>query len=370
MRKISFLTVSVIVLAALSGCSLNSAQPQLLKAIDNTTKQAATLGVVLTDTLPDGTSVTEVHKPNSTFFVDSAVFNTDKSLKQISRKTPGDVLSLRGAFGFAKTPVDSTFDFASTTFKILSSKVSVDKKNYTLSLQLKDTTGSMGTINTDIVFLVQDDLVQSITLQKNLFSPDNPEEVCYYYPTGCSTQLALSYDRDTIDSLMKQALNLYETTQLHSELTVSNFEEIMTQMTETYGQYTSWTTTNTDQSAGSVFDQAGNKGVSWDQYGDPSVNFDSTNAQEYSNGPDRGFTSSVFFDTTDGGSTFFYDKVLSTVNGSTTTYEITNTDGSSVGSFTFVNGLLNSFIDNSIGVKEQYQVSPKADLALLTKKRN
>lgn len=46
------------------------------------------------------------------------------------------------------------------------------------------------------------------------------------------------------------------------------------------------------------------------------------------------------------------------------------TDASNVGLFTFVNGLLNSFIDNSIGVKEQYQVSPKADLALLTKKRN
>jgi len=370
MRKISFLAISMLVLAALSGCTLNSAAPQLIKAIDNTSKQASTLGVVLTDTLPDGSAISEVHKPNSTFFVDSAVFNNDNSLKQISRKTPGDVLSLQSSFGFAKASINSTVDFAATTFKVLSSSVTVDKKTYTLALKLKDTTGSMGTINTNIVFLVQDDLVQTITLQNNLFNPSNPEEVCLYYPTGCSTQIAIIYNQDTIDSLMKQALTLYETSQLHSQLAVTNFEEIMTQMNETYSQDSSWTTTNSDQSAGVVFDESSNKGVSWDQYGGQPVKFDAKKAQENTNGPDRGFTSSIFFDTTDGGSTFFYDKVLATVSGTTTTYDITNTDGSIVGSFTFVNGLLDSFIDNSIGVKEQYQVSPKADLALLAKKGN
>ena len=370
MRKISALLISAFLFTAVASCSLNSAAAKLLKAVDNTDKQAATLGVYATDTLPDGTSVTEVQFPSNPLFVDSAVFNTDGSLKQTSRKTPGDVLSLRSAFSFARASVNSDVDFASTTFKVESSEISENQGIYTLKLKLKDTTGSMGTVETKIDYVVKDDLVQSVAIQDNLYNKTNPEEVCLYYPTGCSIGITLSYDQETITNEMKQAIALYESTQLHDKLTVANFEEIMTQMTTSYNQLSSWTTTDSTQESGTIFDATSNQGVSWDQFGDPAVAFTAANSQESNNGPDRGFTATIFFDTTDGGSTFFYDKVSSSVSGNTTTYDVSNTDGSIVGSFIFTNGILSSIVDNTIGVKVQYQVNPKADLVLLKQKRS
>jgi hypothetical protein len=367
MRKTLVLLSALLLVTGITGCSANSSSAKLAKIISNTQKQMGTLGVLVTDTLPDGTTINEVHKPDSTFFVNEAVFNTDGTLKQISRKNPGDVLSVNSAFAIATATTGQTFDFATTTFKILNIDYTNDKNEYKVNLKVKDQTGSMGTLNTTLTFETADDLVQSVNIDSNLYNRDNPEEVCLYYPTGCSLSSTLDYDTTNIDNQMNTAFEDYQNTQLHDPLTVANFKDIMTQINQTYSQYPSWTVTNSDESSGVVFDADSNKGVRWDSYGDPATVFDSSANQELTNGPDMGFTSSIFFDTTDGGSTFFFSKVVATSSGTTNSYDVIGTDGSVMGNFTFTNGLLTGFTD-SLAVKTQYQVSPKADLVLLKKK--
>ena len=365
MRKTILVSSILLVLSWLTGCSNTSSAAELQKIVANSQKQLETIGAVISVTTPDSSVYSEVTDAKATRFVNSAVFNKEGVLTHISRKLPSDVLSLRAGFAIATGKVGSTFDFAGSTFKFKSVEVTIKNDHYTVSFKVLDTTGTMGTFSSSADFKFQDDLITAITLNKNLYNKDNPEEVCYYYPAGCSLSSVIDYSQVSVSKAMTKAIKAYEKSQLHDPQSVTNFEDIMQQMNETYNQYLSWTTTNSDQSAGIIYSSAKDEGVRWDSYGDPAIKFSADSISSTNNGPDLGFVSGLFFDTTDGGSTFFYDKVIKTNANS---YDILSSDGTVAGSLNFTNGLLTSFMDNTIGFKDKYQVNPLADLVLLSKK--
>ncbi|MFM8927523.1 MAG: hypothetical protein ACKOFA_04910, partial [Rhodoluna sp.] len=182
----------------------------------------------------------------------------------------------------------------------------------------------------------------------------------YYLPTSCLLNLELDYNNSRIRSLMIKAKTKYESKWLKNEENIRNFNALMKIAENTFEEVISWTTANADKTEGTIFDSTSKKGVNWSSYG-PTESFSSPSRL---NAPDRGIISRTFFDTTDGGSNYFYDKVL--VLGDRKGFKITNVDGSVALEITTAGEMITGYTDYTVA-KQSFEIIRAADEELLRK---
>jgi hypothetical protein len=372
-RFIFSATVVAMVAATLSGCASGTASSSpadaLAAAANSTSAKIAATGAVAASKVHGGTSINEVHDPSDAggLYVNDAVLTgATLDFKQISRQSPGDMKSFEAAAQIAQAKVDDVVQYASANFKVLSSVVVANKTGFVQTVRVHDVYGNMGTFNARIVYGVNQGLISSVDFDKALFDKSNPEEVCLYYPTNCVSHLTLNFDTNTVTALMRQALAKYESAQnLASGDNQSFFEAIMNKMDKTVKADKSWTTTNTDKTAGTVFDAANNKGVVFSSYGDATA-ITTSDAHDGRHGPDNGFVSGLFFDTTDGGSTYFYGPI--TYVSATGLYTINDSQNNMVANLWFANGFLADYTDNTIGINDKFTIRNTVDTDLLNTK--
>ena len=366
-------TVVGLLAATLASCSqvakTNSAAEQLVSVANATSAKIAETGAVAGDKTHGGLAVVEVHDPSDAgglYVNDSVMTGANLDFKQISRQSPGDLKSFEAASQIAQAKVGDVVQYASANFKVLSSVVVANKTGFVQTVRVHDVYGNMGTFTARIVYGVNQGLISSVDFDKALFDKSNPEEVCLYYPTNCVSHLTLNFDTNTVTALMRQALAKYETAQnLASGDNQRFFEAIMNKMDKTVKADKSWTTTNTDKTAGTVFDAAKNKGVVFSSYGDATA-ITTSDAYDGRHGPDNGFVSGLFFDTTDGGSTYFYGPI--TYVAATGLYTINDSQNNMVANLRFANGFLADYTDNTIGINDKFTIRNTVDSELLNTK--
>jgi hypothetical protein len=372
--KILFASTLVGLLATtLTSCSqaapTSSAADQLAAVATATLAKVAETGAVATSKAHGGFSLTEVHDPSDAggMYVNDAVMTgANLDFKQISRQSPGDMRSFETTAQFAKAKVGDQVQYASANFKVLSTVVISNKAGFVQTVRVHDVYGNLGTFTARIVYGTSAGLITSVDFDKALFDKSNPEEVCLYYPTNCISHLTLTLDTNTVAASMGEALAKYETAQnLASGDNQRFFESIMKSLDKTVKTYKSFTTVNTDKTAGIVFDAATNSGVVFSAYGDANA-IDASNAYDGRHGPDLGFVSGLFFDTTDGGSTYFYGPIA--FDSKTGIYTISDSQNFVVANLHFANGLLVDYNDNTIGSNDKFTISTTVDAELLKAK--
>ena len=372
-RFIFSATVVAMVAATLSGCASGTASSSpadaLAAAANATSAKIAATGAVAASKVHGGTSINEVHDPSDAggLYVNDAVLTgATLDFKQISRQSPGDLKSFEAAAQIAQAKVGDQVQYASANFKVLSSVVIANKNGFVQTIRVHDVYGNMGTFTARIVYATNAGLITNVDFDKALFDKSNPEEVCIYYPTNCINHMTLNFESNTVTALMRQAFGKYETAQnLASGDNQRFFEIIMNKMDKTVKADKSWTTTNADKTAGTVFDAASNKGVVFSAYGDATA-ISASNAYDGRHGPDNGFVSGLFFDTTDGGSTYFYGPIAFTP--ATGVYTISDSDNNVVASLHFAQGLLADYNDNTIGINDKFTINTTVDAELLNAK--
>lgn len=366
-------TIVMTVTAALSGCASdranNSPADALAAAANATSSKIAATGAIAASKAHGGISINEVHDPSDAggLYVNDAVL-TGASLdfKQISRQSPGDLKSFEAATHIATAKVGDQVQYASAIFKVLSSVVITNKIGFEQTIHVHDVYGNMGTFTARIVYATNEGLISGVDFDQALFDKSNPEEVCLYYPTNCISHMTLNFDPNKVTALMRQALSKYETAQnLGSGDNQRLFEIIMNKMDKTVKADRSWTTTNADATAGTVFDASSNKGVVFSSYGDATA-VTSKGAYDGKHGPDNGFVSGLFFDTTDGGSTYFYGPI--TYETANNLYTIRDSQNNMIAKLWFANGLLADYTDNTIGTNDKFTIRNIVDTELLNTK--
>jgi len=370
-RFVGLATVLLAVSVGLSGCA-RPVTPQapsvtLAKAIKATEQKISATGFVAKIQVHGGSQATEVFDPkdNGGLFVNDAVMvDSALNFRQISRQTSDQVRSFLSAAQVAEAHVGATLDFAAYTFKVESKKVTEKSGEYVEALKLTEQDGQLGTFLATVRFGIKGGLISQVSFDKGLFDPTAPEEVCSYAPTNCVESATYDYTASNVAQLMGEAFGKYEQAQ---SLAVGPshllFEQIMRDLDQTYKTYKSWTVQNADSSAGAVFDAATGNGVTFDSYDSPQI-FDASQAGSGRFGPDNGFVSSIFFDTTDGGSTYFFGPI--TFDAAQGVYTVHDTSGSEVATFTFVNHVLQQYVDSTFG-HDVYTVRGQANKDLLAR---
>ncbi|NBR61205.1 MAG: hypothetical protein EBT86_06075 [Actinobacteria bacterium] len=371
---IASLAIATLTVTSLTACSTvfkpESDAEELVAAIDNTVTKISATGVIATGTYHRNQSFTEVFDPNAAgahYVNDSVLLGPNLEFRQISRQSQGDLKAFKAAIGFAKAKVKAQVEYASSVFNVLASSVVSNEDEFLQTLKLQDVYGNLGKFNATITYHIENALVTGVSFDQAMFDQENPEEVCIYSPTNCIIQEQFDFDSEAVPKLMLLAFNKYEVSQnLASGNNKEFFETIMRNMDKTVGQYKSWTTVNTDGSTGSVFDAATGKGVSFNPY-DETTEISAKDAYTGRFGADSGYVSSLFFDTTDGGSTYFYGPISYSVE--TNTFTIKDSQDTTVAKLHFEKGILVDFLSNTIGLNEKFTISEAVDQKLLESKR-
>jgi len=366
---LSSLVVFTLVLN-ITACSIESkpksAAEELAVATDNTVSEISTSGVVASGTYHGNQSFTEVHDPSSAggrYVNDAVLTGPNLEFRQISRQSSGDLKAFKAAIGFAQAKIGDQVEYASSSFNVLGASVASNKTGFSKTFNLEDAYGNLGKFKATVAYTVENGLVTGVSFDQALFDKDNPEEVCIYSPTNCIIQEQFDFDPKAVSALMLSAFDKYEVSQnLASGSNKDHFEAIMRKMQKTASEYRSWTTTNVDKNSGSIFDAATGQGVSFNPY-DETTRTSSKQAYSGRYGPDSGFVSSLFFDTTDGGSTYFYGPI--SFSAETSTFTIRDNQGNLVAKLHFIDNLLVDFVSNTIGLNEKFTISKTVDQDLL-----
>lgn len=339
---------------------------QLVQSIKATQEKIAAGGAIATATTQGGLEVTEVYDAtdNGGLYVnDSVLIGLAEEFKQISRQAQGNMKSFEAFKQIAISQVGEVVYYASADFKVLKNKVSATDDGFMQVLQVHDVYGTMGTFSASLDYKVDHGLITTVKLDKALFNKSNPEEVCLYYPTNCINIVSFNFNSKSVTDKMREAFAKYEVAQnLSTGTNKQHFENIMRKMDLTLTEYKSWTTVNADMSSGTVFDATRNLGVIFDPYGDPTK-INGLADLDGHHGPDLGFVSGLFFDTTDGGSTYFYGPI--SFNSNTETYSIYDGQNSLVANLHFEGNTLVGFNNNTIGSADHHSISNRVDSALL-----
>jgi len=364
------IVVIALACALLTACSPKPSASAVLKdAVTATSAKILRNGAVAEGQIIDGGKFTEVQDPNDAggHYVNNAVLTgAQNDFKQISRQTPGNLQSFDPIRDFAMARSGETISFNITNFKVLSTEFTQEGQKVTQKIRLKDTSSDMGTFDASVKYTIAAGLIKTASFDKALFNPQNPSEVCMYSPINCAKKIKLHFEVNRVKLIMGKALNAYEVAQRLSEGTQkSYFEQIMKNMDSTVRATTSWTTQNSDASAGSVYDAKTQTGVTFSSYDDPAA-ISQENYQDGRHGPDNGFVSGIFFDTTDGGSTYFYADIL--FDQSSARYVITDSQGLIIANLHFEGTRLVDFVDNTIGTNSIFTISNRVDAPLLASK--
>ena len=365
----SLALIAATLTACSSGAASSSPADQLATAAKATSAKIASTGAVATSKAHGGISLNEVHDPSDAggMYVNDAVMTgANLDFKQISRQSPGDMRSFETTAQIATAKVGDQVQYASANFKVLSTVVISNKAGFVQTVRVHDVYGNLGTFNARIVYGLSDGLISNVDFDKALYDKSNPEEVCLYYPTNCISHLTMTFDPNVVAASMGEGLAKYETAQnLASGDNQRFFESIMKNLDKTIKTDKSFTTVNTDKTAGTVFDAATNRGVVFSAYGDANA-IDASNAYDGRHGPDLGFVSGLFFDTTDGGSTYFYGPI--SFDSKSGIFTIKDSQNFVVANLHFANGLLVDYNDNTIGINDKFTISTVVDTELLKAK--
>ena len=353
-----------------SGCSKltteDTTASQLAHAIEATQAKIAAGGAIATATTQGGLEVTEVYDAtdNGGLYVnDSVLIGLAEEFKQISRQAQGNMKSFEAFKQIAISQVGEIVYYASADFEVLENKVSATDDGFMQVLKVHDVYGTMGTFSASLDYKVDHGLITNVKFDKALFNKSDPEEVCLYYPTNCINIVNFNFNSKSVTDKMREAFTKYEVAQnLFAGTNQQHFENIMRKMDSTLTEYKSWTTVNADKSSGTVFDATRNLGVIFDHYGDPTK-INGLADLDGHHGPDLGFVSGLFFDTTDGGSTYFYGPI--SFDPSTETYSIYDGQNSLVANLHFEGNKLVGFNNNTIGSADHYSMTNRADSDLL-----
>ena len=372
-RSVVGLSAIVFLLASLTACaSKTNVEPpasQLAAAALATQARIASSGAIATATAHGPIEFTEVYdasNANGRFVNDAVLLGANQDFKHISRRARGEMGAFAAIYQIATSKTGATFEYASESLRVLANKVVQGKHGFLQTLKVKDLQGGLGTFSAQIDYEIFNGLISGVKLDPALFDESNPEEVCFYYPANCVQQVSFNYKVKSVHSLMGVAFNKYEVAQNLAEGTNKQyFEEIMSKMDSTFDFYDSWTTVNADASAGSIFDAKSKRGATFNSYDAPAP-INATGGLSGIHGPDNGFVSGLFFDPTDGGSTYFYGPI--SFDAATQTFEIRDSQNALKAQLTFFADKLVSYVDNSIGADEKFTISTKVDAELLKSK--
>ena len=369
-RIVSALLPLAMIGVVATGCSTVSRSEtpakQLALILQNTQSKIATVGSVASSITQSDLELTEVYDPkdNGGMFVnDSVLTGSKQEFKQISRQARGNMKSSEIFMEIGSSKVGEIVYYATTNFEVLENKISESKDGFLQSLKLHDVDGNRGTFRAIIEYKVEQGLITNVKFAKDWFNKSDPEEVCLYAPTNCISNVSFSFDSKRVVDKMKEAFTKYEVSQnLSSGTNQQHFESIMRKMDSTVAEYKSWTTVNEGKTIGSVFDSSRDKGVKFDIYGEPAEikGVADLNGRQ---GPDNGFVSGLFFDTTDGGSTYFYGPISFDAN--TGIYSIYDTQNTLVANLHFAGNKLIAFNNNFLWEKDKFSISKEVDTDLL-----
>jgi hypothetical protein len=360
-RATALIAVAAVVGLGLAGCSVKpSAAKELQAAVSATEKAISTRGVLASFTEFDASVAREVHDPKFGLYVNDATeIGSANSFKQISRNNLSSASAIDSVLNFVGAKVGAQVWFAGTNYEI-NSKSLVRTPDGTIEekLTLKNMDDKKSIVSGSLRFTIKAGLISRVLVSPAFYNKANPEEVCQYSPESCTRDLRLDYSSAEISKAMAHAFAGYEFSQIHGGDNVQNFEALMRAMQQTVDTLKSWTTLNQDASVGSVYDAEAKHGASWNPY-DGGDKLTATNVNAGWSGPDNNAVSQTFFDTTDGGSSFFYQSIE--VDHATGTYSVKDSSGAIAATFTFADGILSGFSDTF----NQFTVSPKAEPQVL-----
>jgi len=362
MKKIALLVTGLLLAFTLSSCA-ETKTDGLEAQLAETKAAMSKTGVVVSGYDTSGALVQNVHKPNTGFFVNDAVLVGDQEdIRQFDRQDSERARAIVSAFDFAAAKIDQEIRFASNVFKVIEREVEERDANTTrLNLVLSDQLGNLGRVKVKVDYLFVDGLLVEVNFPDFLLPTGDSADVCYYFPTSCLINLELNYDKEAIDTLMNTAKAKFDAKWLKTDETISNFYALMSAVEKTFNDYSSWTVVNEDATEGSIFDAESGEGVSWSSFS-PTENFTKDNRFDNNFSLDHGFIRNTFFDSTDGGSNFFYASIEKATNKDE--YSVINTDGAVAIVFTIKDGLLSQITDYQIAI-QTFSITNTADKELL-----
>ena len=362
MKKIALLVTGLLLAFTLSSCA-ETKTDGLEAQLADTKAAISKTGAVVSGYDTSGALVQNVHKPNTGFFVNDAVLVGDQEdIRPFDRQDSERARGIATAFDFAAAKIDQEIRFASNVFKVIEREVEERDANTTrLNLVLSDQLGNLGRVKVKVDYLFIDGLLVEVNFPDYLLPTGDSADVCYYFPTSCLINLELNYDKDSIDTLMNTAIAKFEAKWLKTDETISNFYALMSAVEKTFNDYSSWTVVNEDATEGSIFDAESGEGVSWSSFS-PTETFTKDNRFDSNFSLDHGFIRNTFFDSTDGGSNFFYASIDKATDKDE--YSVINSDGAVAIVFTIKDGLLSQITDYQIA-KHTFSISNAADKELL-----
>jgi hypothetical protein len=350
----------------LAGCAAQpSASSSAKTHLSLTTASKSGVLLVGRDTL--GYRVEQVHTPDSNRFVNNAVLYSHKAqIRQYNRSNQPIPSALDAAIRIYNAKVGSSVAFANGRFRVSATRRKTGTDGWTaLRTKLAATDKPSKVFEADFRFRFKRGLLLNVQLPKAIEPSRDAADICYYYPAECLTEFTVSYDAKRVDSTMAAAQAKYERKWLRQPGSAKAFESLMAAAARTYRDFSSWTTVSADGTLGSIFDAKTNSGITWGPY-DSTHSFGPMVTRFPGDGPDLGLVSNTFFDTTDGGSNFFFSGVKF-VNASQT-YQVVNYDGSTAIEFGIRDGKLAQITNYFLG-KQVISVSGKANLQLLKSKQ-
>jgi hypothetical protein len=360
-RGAPFVATTALLAIGISGCSTAvSAEKELRNAVAATKLALANQGVVASFTEFDGSVAREVHDPAFGLYVNDAT-ETGKGhdFKQISRNNQSSASAIDSTLNFVGAKLGAELWFAGTNYALKSANVTRSSNSVLLEkIMLKNLDDKKSVVSATLRFTLADGLITKVEISDNLNNKSNPPEVCQYYPTSCTKVVSLDYGSATVREVMAHAFAGYEASQIHGTKNIQNFEALARLMQTTAANMKSWTTLNPDGSVGTIYDAKLGRGSNWNPY-DGGDKLTPKNVYTGWSGPDLNVFSQTFFDTTDGGSSFFYQDIL--VDHNTGTYSIKDSSGATAATFRFANNRLVAFSDSL----DRFTVSPVADPRVL-----
>jgi hypothetical protein len=338
--------LTVITLSGRAALHSQQAPPTSQLSLANASKS----GVVLmgTDTL--GYRVEQVHAPDSSRFVNNAVLYSNKAqIRQFNRSNENLPAALDAAIRLYNAKVGSKVGFANSRFMVKASSRTNSGGRVVVHTKLARTDSPSKMFAADFSFRFGGGLLRQVSLPEEIQPSKDAADICYYYPAECLTEFTVSYDAKRVQAAIDNAQAKYERKWLRKPGSAKAFETLMAAAARTYSDFTSWTVVSEDGSQGSIYDGKTNSGVTWGPY-DPTRSFGLPRTRFQADAPDLGLVSNTFFDTTDGGSNFFYSEVNRV--GAAGGYVVTNYDGTPAVEFEVRGGTLSRitsyFLDKEV----------------------
>jgi hypothetical protein len=364
-HRAGIVSLALLSVITLGGCAaLHSQQATPTSQLSLATASKSGVVLIGTDTL--GYRVEQVHTPDSSRFVNNAVLYSHKAqIRQFDRGNETVPTALDSAIRLYNAKAGSSVGFGNSRFHVKSTSPATSAGGWVvLHTKLARTDSPSKVFAADFRFEFSHGLLRKVQLPKQIQPPKDAADICYYYPAECLTGFTVSYDSKKVQATMATAQAKYERKWLRKPGSAKAFEALMTAAAQTYREYKSWTAVSTDGLQGSVYDAKTNSGVTWGPY-DPTRSFGLPQTRFQSDSPDLGLIASTFFDTTDGGSNFFYSNVRH-IDGAER-YQVINYDGTTAIEFATSDGRLSRITNFFLG-KQVISVSGKVNSDLLKSK--